>query len=76
MNAHYVVADVVRNFNKTAELHAEGLFCPVEALREMLYAVADGLYKLGNECPDCAMKETKSCRECAEHKGWRQMKNC
>lgn len=67
MKAHNVVADVVRNFNKTAEFHAEGLICPMEALQEMLYAVAVGLNKLDSECPDCAVKETKSCRECAEY---------
>lgn len=67
MNAHDVVADVVKNFNKTAEFHAEGLICSMEALQEMLYAVAVGLNKLDSECPDCAMKETKSCRECEEY---------
>ena len=75
MNAHDVVADVVRDFNKIAEFHAEGLFCPIEALREMLYAVADGLDKLGNECPNCAVKGAKTCRECEEHKRQRQLEN-
>lgn len=67
MKAHDVVTNVVKAFNKTAEFHAEGLICPMEALQEMLYAVTVGINKLDDECPDCAVKETKSCRECAEY---------